>query len=186
MHLHEMSILKTHCFNMVKSIIFDLDMTLVDSSIAEQARRGRDWRQVYNLIPNFCLYSGLDLVFEYIKAQNIKVAIVSTSPGAYIKQVCEYFQIPFDYIIGYHDAKPIKPHPAPIYKALTLLETPAEYSIALGDKASDIIAANRAKVTAIACIWGSSEMEKLINSHPNYIIDTPTEIINIIRNIDTL
>ena len=106
-------------------------MTLVDSSIAEQARRDREWRQVYNLIPNFCLYNGLDLVFDYINAQNIKVAIVSPSPTAYIKQVSEYFQIPFNHIIGYHDAKPIKPHPAPIYKALTLLETPAEHSIAL-------------------------------------------------------
>lgn len=171
---------------MVKSIIFDLDMTLVDSSIAEQARRDREWRQVYNLIPNFCLYNGLDLVFDYINAQNIKVAIVSTSPRAYIKQVCEYFQIPFDYIIGYHDAKPIKPHPAPIYKALTLLETPAEHSIALGDKATDIIAAHRAKVTAIACTWGSGDMEKLFNSQPNYILYTPTEIINIIRKINTI
>ena len=37
-------------------LIFDLDMTLVDSSIAETARKNRRWGDVYNLIPQFTLY----------------------------------------------------------------------------------------------------------------------------------
>ena len=36
---------------MKKAVIFDLDLTLVDSSLSESARRIRDWKTVYTLIP---------------------------------------------------------------------------------------------------------------------------------------
>ena len=34
-------------------VIFDLDQTLIDSSIAETERKRRNWKGVYELIPKF-------------------------------------------------------------------------------------------------------------------------------------
>lgn len=61
----------------MKNVIFDLDMTLVDSSIAESARKQRNWPLVYSMIPSFTLYSGMGEVFDFIRNNNIRVAIVS-------------------------------------------------------------------------------------------------------------
>lgn len=44
---------------MIKGLILDLDQTLVDSSVATEARRCRDWQRVYSLIPSFRMYQGI-------------------------------------------------------------------------------------------------------------------------------
>lgn len=40
----------------MKNIIFDLDLTLVDTTICEPSRHERNWQQAYALIPKCTLY----------------------------------------------------------------------------------------------------------------------------------
>lgn len=99
---------------MKKYIIFDLDLTLVDTTAAEPYRSKRDWNGAYSVLPQCTVYEGLDQVFEIIRKFQIKTCIVSTSPRPYVEKVVQKFNLPIDYIVAYHDAKPIKPHPAPM------------------------------------------------------------------------
>lgn len=161
----------------MSAVIFDLDLTLIDSSNSEQARSKRDWPLVYSLIPSYSLYPGITEAFDYIKKKNIKVAIVSTAPRAYIERVVNYFSIPCDCIVGYHDAKPIKPHPAPMFKALCELKTIPQNVISFGDRRIDIISSNSANIKSVACLWGTKEKELLVNSFPWQIIESPLDII---------
>ena len=85
------------------SVIFDLDLTLVDSSIAEEARQGRNWPLVYSLIPQFTLYDGMRDVFDFIRNAGIEVAIVSTAPSIYVRKVIDHFSIPVHTVIGYDE-----------------------------------------------------------------------------------
>ncbi len=66
----------------MKNIIFDLDLTLIDSTVAELARRQRDWSLVYSLISQFVIYEGIEQVFDVIRAHEVQMCIVSTSPFA--------------------------------------------------------------------------------------------------------
>ena len=99
-----------------------MDLTLVDTTCLEELRHRREWSQVYNLIPKTSMYAGMADVLEVIRKHNIKTAIVSTSPRPYIERLIAFYNIPAQYIVSYHDAKPIKPHPAPMLKALELME----------------------------------------------------------------
>lgn len=162
------------------SLIFDLDLTLLDSSIAERARKERNWQEVYSLIPRFRLYEGLQPVFQIIRDKNIRTCIVSTAPRPYLERVVRHFSIPCDAIVGYHDAKPIKPHPAPIIKALQLLGTSANNTFSFGDRAIDIQASNAAGVPSVACLWGTKERDLILMSRPSCRISFPSEIINFI------
>lgn len=165
----------------MRSIIFDLDLTLVDSTIAEQGRKDRQWDYVYTLIPQFTLYEGLLPVFEIIRKHNIKTAIVSTSPRPYLERVIQHFNIPCNVIVGYHDAKPIKPHPASILKALELLQVDAKNAISFGDRVIDIQASNAAGVESVACFWGTKEKKELLSSGYRHAIVRPDEILTLIR-----
>lgn len=75
---------------MKRSVIFDLDLTLVDSSIAEDARKSRNWGLVYSLISKFRMYNAIREVCESIRSNNMKVAIVSTAPRPYLERVCKF------------------------------------------------------------------------------------------------
>lgn len=165
----------------MKNVIFDLDMTLVDSSIAELARKQRNWQYVYSMIPDFVLYPGMNEVFEYIRENGIKVAIVSTSPRPYLERVCGFFKIPADAILGYHDCGRIKPAPDGMIRALSLIGSPANNVVSFGDRAIDIQASNTAGIASVACLWGTVESDALIKANPSAIISSTIQIIDYLR-----
>ena len=166
---------------MKKNIIFDLDLTLVDTTIVEQARHDRNWSLAYSLIPKCKLYEGIEKIFDVIRKYNIKTVIVSTSPRPYVEKVVDYFNIPIYGIVAYHDAKPIKPHPAPMLKALELLECTAQEAISFGDRIIDIQASNSAGIESVACFWGTKEKSDLLHSGYSHAIVKPEEILTLIR-----
>lgn len=165
----------------MKSIIFDLDLTLVDTSCLEEFRHNRNWQEAYRNIPSTTLYPGISEVLEIIRVNNIKMTIVSTSPRPYIEKIVAHYNIPAKYIVSYHDAKPIKPHPAQMLKALELMGEQASKVISFGDRVIDIQASNAAGIESVACFWGSKEKRELINSGYNHAIIRPEEIITLIR-----
>lgn len=165
----------------MKNIIFDLDLTLIDTNIAEMARSRQDWTTVYNMIPDFRLYNGMDYVFQIIRNHQINTCIVSTAPRPYIERVISAFDIPCCHIVGYHDARPVKPAPAPMLKALQLLNARPEDTISFGDRVIDIQSSNAADIESVACFWGTKEKAELLRSGYNHAIISPKEIITLIR-----
>jgi HAD superfamily hydrolase (TIGR01509 family) len=165
----------------MRNIVFDIDLTLVDTTVCEEARHRRDWQGVYSLIPQCRLYDGLEQVFDIIRKHGIKVCIVSTSPKPYIENLVRHFNIPVNAIVGYHDAKPIKPHPAPMLKALELLGCSAKEAISFGDRVVDIQSSNDAGIESVACFWGTKEKRELLHSGYSHAIVRPEEILTLVR-----
>ena len=165
----------------MKNVIFDLDLTLVDTSVLEPFRRNRDWQGAYRNIHKCYLYPGVLEVFNFIRQNNINACIVSTAPRPYIEKIVKYFDIPVEYIIGYHDAKPIKPSQVPMLKALDLMGCSNESVVAFGDRGIDIISSKAAYIKSVACTWGTKEMDILLNSAADVVISLPIQMIEHIR-----
>lgn len=165
---------------MKKGIIFDLDQTLVDSSISE-IYRGKNWKKANELISNFTLYEGFEAVFDFIRQNRIKVAVVSTSISNYVNNVLNHFSIPYDVVIAYHDVYCKKPDPEAFINALKIMELSPKDVISFGDRGIDIQASYSANVDCVACLWGTKEKESLLRMKPTFVIESPIEIISIIN-----
>ncbi len=165
----------------MKNVIFDLDLTLVDTTCLEQFRHNRQWQEAYANIPNTSMYEGIFNILEIIRKHKITAAIVSTSPRPYVEKIVSYYNIPAQHIVSYHDAKPIKPHPAQMLKALELMGVQAKETISFGDRAIDIQASNAAGIESVACFWGTKERKELLNSGYRHAIISPNEILTLIR-----
>ncbi len=104
-----------------KGIIFDLDMTLVDTSCFEELRNQRLWSQIYSNTKNTKIYDGIsELVSELVKYY--KVGIVTSSPRTYAERIIDYYSLNIPVLSAYHDTKNHKPHPEPIIKGCQVLQ----------------------------------------------------------------
>jgi len=165
----------------MKNIIFDLDLTLVDTTCLEELRHNRNWAEAYKKIPHTSMYSGIKEILDIVRKYNIKAAIVSTSPRPYVEKLVQYYNMPIQCIVSYHDAKPIKPHPAQMLKALELLGATSQNTVSFGDRVIDIQASNAAHIESVACFWGTKEKSELLHSGYSHAIVSPNEILTLIR-----
>lgn len=165
----------------MRNIIFDLDLTLVDTTCLESLRHSRNWQEAYKRILETSIYDGVGEVMEIIRKHNIPCAIVSTSPRPYIEKIVAHYNLPIHHIVSFHDAKPIKPHPAQMLKALELLGSSAQKAISFGDRVIDIDASNAAGIESVACFWGTKEKGELLRSEYTHAIVRPEEILTLIR-----
>ena len=167
----------------VKAIIFDLDQTLINSQHLEPLRRARKWTLVYNKISSISAYDGISDVLSLIKDKDIKLAIVSSAPLSYVKRVVRYFGWSFDEMVGYHDTREHKPHPAPFIEVAKRLRVSPKYCWAVGDDPKDIIAAKRAGMYAIGALWGSLDKESLKKANPDALFENVSDLYEAIRKI---
>jgi phosphoglycolate phosphatase-like HAD superfamily hydrolase len=165
-------------------LIFDLDQTLIDSSVAEAHRNRREWSTVYTLIPQMSVYEGITELIDYVRSTGGKIAVVTSSPGVYCGRVINHFGWAVDAQVGYHDTPQRKPHPAPILLALQKLGNPDPQSVySLGDMARDIVASRAAGVRSIACTWGCGNHAELLASGADYIFHYPHEIVTHLKTV---
>ena len=141
----------------------------------------QEFYDLFSNIYSFWVYEFEKLRFDYIRTNQINVAIVSTAPRSYIEKVVRHFDIPVDVIVGYHDARPIKPHPAPMLRALELLGVNASDTVSLGDRAIDIYSSKNAGIIGVGCLWGTKELDTLMSSNPDYVISTPLEVLSLLK-----
>jgi len=141
-----------------KGIIFDLDMTLVDTSCLEDLRSRRLWNQVYRKVKDTQIYYGIsDLIFTL--KSSYKIGVVTASPRPYAERVIDYHDLNIPVLSAYHDTKKHKPDPEPILRGITKLGLNAHEVISVGDDDKDIMASNNAGATSVFAGWGNNEMK---------------------------
>lgn len=168
-------------------LIFDLDQTLINSSIAEAHRNRRDWRGANSLIPQMEVYDGIAEILAYVQQKGIKAAIVTSSPSNYCNRIVQHHQWLFPVVVCFHDTNRHKPNPDPILLAIEKLGNPPVSEIySLGDTDTDIIASKRAGVKSVACLWGSNNASALSAAEPDLSFNSPHEVIEFLKKLDEL
>lgn len=183
-----------------KNVLFDMDFTLIDSAVIkpviEKIKHCKDdvekaqlWEEHDRLALSCKKYDGVDDLLTKLTQKGIGLGIVTNSVKRRIDILRKNFfpQIPLEHCVGRYSVNrynPIlKPNKEPYLKALELLNAKPEETLYLGNAANDIIGANNSGITSVACLWGATDTEKqaMIESKPDYIINTPGELLKILN-----
>jgi HAD superfamily hydrolase (TIGR01549 family) len=163
--------------------LFDLDMTLVDSSALAQMRRFQLWNEVranMHLIRAFAA-QGPTAPHELpakLRQAGHAVGIVTASPRWYAETVLQMFRIPYDILVAYGDTEIHKPNPDPILKALEWLKTkPGPEVFYVGDDVGDIEASYHAGVTSVGISWGPASSFELASTAPDIFLGRPHTLL---------
>ncbi|GFP78176.1 HAD family hydrolase [Clostridium fungisolvens] len=130
-------------------------------------------------------YDGIKEMLDYLKLNNVKIAVLSNKPhDRTIDNIEGIFGTGyFDSISGEKDGVRRKPDPeGAINTAINLGLTPKE-CLYIGDTNTDMKTGIGAGMDVVGVTWGFRTREELEEYNPKYIIDTPNEIIDIIKNV---
>ena len=167
----------TMCEN--RCLLFDFDNTLVNSD----SRRDSDGRWLSGFpdeaIQDYKLYDGWKDVLDWAQKNNVKTAIISTTPADHIQKTLDHFGIQVDKIEGN-----VKKNSGRILTSvIDVFGCTTENALYVGDNRKDADIARMAGVHFAAAVWDSWHEERLKRRNC-YAIDKRKDIISLFDNLD--
>lgn len=164
------------------TFLFDLDMTLVDSSPLESYRKMGFWSHVKSNLGQVHAFGAVGRCAPHdvpglLKQDGHKIAIVTSSPGWYAKTLVSQFKIAHDVLVSYDDTDEHKPSPAPLQKAIELLGVSTTNTFSVGDAPMDVEAAYHTGVVSIGAGWGVRGLRPFTSAAPDILIAKPSALL---------
>ena len=131
-------------------------------------------------------YDGIINMLKILKIKGYKIAVVSNKFDKAVKELCnKYFPNLIDFSTGENEEKGIRKKPAPdsIIAVIKQYNLTLKDAIYIGDSEVDIQTARNAHIPCISVTWGFKDREFLIQNGAEYLIDSPDEIIEILKSL---
>ncbi len=116
-----------------------------------------------------------------LASQHAVLGVVTTKTAKYSIELLEHMGLMtyFDVLVGREDVENPKPHPEPILKALSKLQSDKSIYWMIGDTPMDILAANAANINSVAVTCGYAD-EALLLKHTDNVSKTALEAVKFI------
>ena len=157
-------------------IIFDFDLTLVDTQPVEALRAARQWRAVMARAGELEVYEGVHDLLGDLDARGQTLAIVTKSPDMVPRHFVERYRWPISMVLGYHQVRRRKPDPEALVLAMRKADTEPGKTFHVGDQPEDTEASRRAGVVAIGAGWGLADIASLQSSRPDRLFMSVPEL----------
>ncbi|CRZ34422.1 phosphoglycolate phosphatase [Herbinix hemicellulosilytica] len=127
-------------------------------------------------------YDGIKELLAELKNSNYRMAIVSNKFDAAVKAlVKDYFGEYITVAIGESATVKSKPAPDSVYAAIKEMGSDIKNAIFVGDSETDVQTAKNAGLPCVGVTWGFRTRDILLKEGADYIIDTPKELLDIIK-----
>ena len=132
-------------------------------------------------------YDGIPELLHTLKAEGHYLAVASNKyQAATEKIVAQLFPGMFDVVLGERENIARKPDPQIVYDIVATLKTKhsAINCLYVGDSLVDANTARAAGCTLVLCTWGFEKKEHLSAFEPDYLINHPKKIIEIVHSFE--
>lgn len=130
---------------------------------------------------NTAPYEGVIPTLLKLKEAGVKLGVVSNKFDKAVKELCKpFFGDIIPVCIGERENVRRKPCPDSVFEALKELNASTETAIYVGDSDTDALTAKNAGLPCIGVVWGFRDKDVLENAGAEYIINEPSELLNIV------
>lgn len=146
--------------NLRTGVMFDLDQTLFDTSLAKPFREQRDWKQAEKIAELLEPYDGVPELIQMLRKHGCDICVVTTSPRQYAQILTRKLGIPDNRLVAYHDVKKHKPDPEGYFAGKVLMHIYDPCCIVIGDdEEKDILPAQDIGMTTVHAGWSGKSCE---------------------------
>jgi len=135
-----------------------------------------------SLIRKSKVFSGVFKVLDFLKRNNIKVAVASNRPTKFSLILIRHLGLDkyLDYVLCADKIKQIKPNPYLLNKIISHFKVLPYQALYVGDMAIDAQAGKNAQIKTIIVTTGSNTYKEVFKEKPFKIIRKITELLRII------
>ena len=127
------------------------------------------------------VYPGIPELLEELRQKGYRLAVASSKPEKYVKQILDYFQLTeyFHEIVGSEMNGNRTKKSQVIEETLRRLglSDNRKQVLMVGDREHDVIGARQAGMVCVAVSYGYGSMEELQGAEPLQIVDSAEELL---------
>lgn len=167
-----------------RGVIVNFDNTLFDTSSGFGVHRRRGdagLQEAIEQISNYTLYDGWREVFDWCKANNVKIGILSGAKKRLIEATLEYHNLPCDGIVGFKLFMR-KPNPILANQLLEMLNIREGQVVYIGNSCIDEVQARSNNLCFYGSTWHSPS-DNYFESRGIPTLASPREIIPILEKM---
>lgn len=125
-------------------------------------------------------FPGIHDMLEELRGMDCRMALLSSNTKENVTHFLEQHDLNFfDWVEGTSGI--LKKHSS-IRKQLKKHNLKPENVIYVGDEVRDVIAAHKCGLKIISVSWGFHTVELLSSQNPDYLVETPQQIVQIVRD----
>lgn len=142
----------------------------------------QDWYGSHNQVTTRP-YAGIPEMLAALKAQGIRLAVLSNKPHAdTVHVVAHYFpDVVFDQVRGQQEGIPVKPDPTGALAVAQTMGVSPEHFVYLGDTSVDMCCARRAGMHPVGVLWGFRKEAELRESGAEAVLHHPMELMDLLK-----
>ena len=130
-------------------------------------------------------YDGILDLLKKLKENNINIAIASNKYQEGVSLLTDHLLMPYvDKCVGSSDTVKVKPSKDMVNIILNYFKENSENCLFVGDSDVDIITGKTNNIKTVGVSWGYKDIEIIKNEGPDYIIDSPLKLLDIIKEIN--
>lgn len=186
----------THEADKYKIFVGNGNEVMMRRALPENFRSDREYvlklrEEFYSYYKEHCadvsfVYDGINELLTALGEMDISIAIVTNKaqsmtdvlvPKLFDKNI-------FSAIIGQRDSVPTKPEPHMPFLAMSEMDVNPDECLFVGDSGSDMSTGLNCGNTPVGVLWGFREREELTKDGARYIVETPSQIVDIIKEIN--
>jgi phosphoglycolate phosphatase len=179
--------LPPHDEQVIRAMIGDGLTTLLKRALGQQhVHRLEEARELFrtfydaHLVDQTRPYDGMRELLEHLKRP---MGVATNKPGNWARVICQRLSLEehFSAIVGDNDGHPRKPDPAMVLSIQRSAGVAVADTILIGDSLVDIETARAAGIGVCAVAWGYTPKDLLERMRPDYMVDTPAELLRLAR-----
>lgn len=127
-------------------------------------------------------YEGMPELLRELQEKGIKVAVASNKYQAATEKLVRHYYPGIDFvdICGQQEGIPIKPDPSIVFGILAKAGVKKQNVLYVGDSGVDMETARRACVDSAGVTWGFRSAKELQQFNAGTIVDTPSQILQLL------
>ena len=126
-------------------------------------------------------YDGIMELLKELSQKSCSMAIVSNKNDAAVVELNKiFFDMYIEIAVGQSETTRKKPAPDTVYKAMEELGVSKSGTLYVGDSEVDKMTADAAGIDCVLVSWGFRDRDKLEGLKPLKVIDTPSELLEVL------